>query len=703
MNKNLLLGSALLVAISVYPQAGRQAKPTGMINKQESYLPANQPKESNTAVNAGPVKNMTKPASAAKASGIAALGSATSCTKFSGSANAFGGYQGGHEVLQYNADVNAITFVHRCSPTYTGIANGNTGVLVVKYSANQGSTWDSTVTYASTVNFGRYPAGGLYNPLGNSTLTNAYLVTEGETHPGANWSGSHFSSKKVTIPGNTTPGVDMQWFPNTAPFGTLGKKVDFARYGYTYTKDGFVRFLGAVQNDANGTTNLAYGVRGEAIIKGTFVAGAFVWSYDSLVPATIMRSDGSKQLTDRLAMMAWNDAGNIGYVVIYGARAGSTGVMKGYQPIVYKTTTSGASWSLLPQQDFTTYQFKGLTDRLWGVSTNTNLLVPQFNNGEGCEAAVDVNNNLHIVTTVVGTPSTNNDTLDYQDQFGTEKYTFPYGGNFGFPTIYDFYTTTAGGWNYHIVDSMGTEGPAGTSAGGGFSSNPWAAAAIPIDARIQMAFSPDRKKMFYSWTESDTSLTGKLHWNMFPDIKMRAYDVTIDKVTPRVNVTGGVTTPDNADQSAFMQYMANRTILTNSVSGTHEIPFTITYNNAADGNNPVTHFYLRGSTLSQANFSITPMRPVGVSSLANNTPSYEVIAYPNPANGSTTVSVNLKDAKPFEINVYNTVGALMQTMNFNGQVGNNNVTLDISKLSAGVYFYNVKADNSIITNKLIVE
>ena len=69
--------------------------------------------------------------------------------------------------------------------------------------------------------------------------------------------------------------------------------------------------------------------------------------------------------------------GQIGYVVILGSRASetvsatrvkSTG---GYQPIVYKTTNSGASWSLLPAEDFANYaKFRGVNDRMYPIETS---------------------------------------------------------------------------------------------------------------------------------------------------------------------------------------------------------------------------------------------------------------------------------------------------------------------------------------------
>jgi hypothetical protein len=404
-----------------------------------------------------------------------------------------------------------------------------------------------------------------------------------------------------------------------------------------------------------------------------------------------------------LADMAWNDAGTVGYVMIIGARCGTSGTTKGYQPIVYKTTNSGASWSLLPVQDFMTPQFQGLVDRMWSTYSNTNLAVPFFLGGEGLDMAVDVNNNLHIATTVVGSYSNHNDSLDYTSSWGSNMYSYPYGGSFGFPTIYDFYTTTSGGWNYHIVDSMGTEGPSGASTGGGYASNPWGPSGAYITARIQISHSPDRKKMFYSWTESDTVATGGLYWNIYPNIRSRGFDVTIDKVTQRLNVTDLVTSPDNASAQSWFHNMSNRTITTNTTLATNEIPFVISYNASSDINLQTTHYYIKGASFTQTDFTTNPMRPVGIQSLAGNASSFDVVAYPNPASGSTTISVKMTDAKPIAIDIYNAVGSLMQTVNVNGQIGSNNVTLDISKLSSGVYFYNVKADNNLSKGKLIVE
>lgn len=496
MNKHLLLGSALLAAISAYPQAGKQAKarPTGVVNELASQI-YNDVENTNSTVMNGPVKTQT-PVKNTSAQKNAAT-SAVSCTHFAGSANAAGVYLNGQECLQYYPDINTVSFMHRAPTCYTAApTNGNTGTQIMKWSANQGTSWDSTVVYTSNTNLGRYPQGGFYNPVGNTNPNNAYVVAMGPTTPGSGWNGSWFASKLLTA-SKLVAGSDIQNFPNTAPFGTLGKKVDFPRYGFAFTQDGHVRALGNVSNDVNNTSAAPYdNPRGEAVIKGTFNAGAFVWTYDSLIPPTILRSDGSKQMTYNMADMAWNDAGTVGYVMMIGARAGTTGSMKGYQPIVYKTTNSGASWALLPAFDFTA--FNAVNDRLWATSSNTNLSVPFFSSREGLDMAVDMNNNLHLVCTVVGSYSNDNDSLEYTGTWGTGQYRFPQAGAFTYPTIFDFNTSAVGSWNCLLVDSMGTEGPSGTSGQGGYAYNPWAAGAASLDARIQICHSPDRTKMFYS-------------------------------------------------------------------------------------------------------------------------------------------------------------------------------------------------------------
>jgi hypothetical protein len=97
------------------------------------------------------------------------------------------------------------------------------------------------------------------------------------------------------------------------------------------------------------------------------------------------------------------------------------------------------------------------------------------------------------------------------------------------------------------------------------------------------------------------------------------------------------------------------------------------------------------------------MRPTGINDNVNESITYDVINYPNPASGLTTISVVLKQASDFDVTVYNAIGQAIQTIKVNGQNGANNVNLDLSNLSAGIYIYTVKVGASSVTKKLIVE
>jgi hypothetical protein len=722
MNKHLLLGSALLAALSVYPQVHR-AKPTGYAIPVIKEYPAekvgqNHVTNSNNQT-PGPVKQVKGNANA-KTTAITDM-------RFSGSQNALGVYVTESNSLTYNEDLGLVNFVHRAGPQYNSVG-GNSGTIVSKYTSNNGTSWDSTVMWMNNTNLARYPQGGIYNPSGNTNISNAYVVGMGPITTGG-WTGNWYASKQLSIPGTNTPGADQQSIMNNTMTATSNPSTHhFSRMSFQATDDGFVRSVAQIENDVNGTTYATIGYRGAGIVKGVFSAGGFVWTMDSVIPgsAVMTNTAGGYPYMDINAIQAWSESGQIGYVVFYGVRSGEmssdpcncrVNAKGGWQPIVYKTTNSGVSWSLLPAEDFTAPKFQGVSDRLYAVTAPSGTIIPYFTTNESRDATVDMNGNLHLVTTVTQHYSDHVDSLGYVYQFGTEKYGWGHTGSFDHPIIYDFYTQSSGGWWYHMVDSMGTEGPSGgtTTTNAGWNSNPWTDASTAgnkpyLDARIQISRTADGKRIYYSWTESDSTFTAPTKWNIFPDINMRGYDVTTDMVTPRLGNVNG-TTPTytsvttgltNTDASAYFHYMSDKAIGSGS-GATNSVPFTATKNSGLDAGVAVAHYYIGGVDVASTSFTITPMRPTGVNSAVSSVSSTDVFNYPNPATESTTIFVNLKDAKVLDITLYNTVGQLVKTINVNGQKGDNQITLDVRGLSKGVYIYNVKTNNGMVSKKLIVE
>ena len=78
--------------------------------------------------------------------------------------------------------------------------------------------------------------------------------------------------------------------------------------------------------------------------------------------------------------------------------------------------------------------------------------------------------------------------------------------------------------------------------------------------------------------------------------------------------------------------------------------------------------------------------------------------YPNPFSGNSIVKVNLQQAAQLSLEVINLMGQNIYTIDAGtAQSGINNLSIDGSKLTPGIYFYTVRAGETAITKKMIVE
>ncbi len=699
MKKSLLFGTALLIAAGSFSQNSRLTKPTGIIHAPfiNNEVPESLFQQKSSVIT-GPVKK-ARPAIKSNAK-IAVV----TATNFTGAMNMFGYLLSTQKPLHYTKGINVVSMVSRKSTTYTASSNSNSGTIVGLWSTNLGATWDETCIWANANDLARYPQGTVFNPSGNTNPLNAYIIGIGPfTSAAGGWggptNGHWFASKQITAVGNTTPGSDQQ---SAYYSGGFLKPQYMNRNSIEAIEGGLVRSLGNIVNDPAGTTNLAFGLRGILMTKGMFNAGAFVWSVDTFKPPVNTRSDGSLIMGTSTPIQAWSENGAVGYVITMGSRTGTGPSTNGIQPIVYITTNNGTSWSLLPAQDFADpINFKGVNDRLYPINSNSNVICANFQGTEGWGAAVDYQGQLHIAAMTYGHYSNHVDSLGYRYTFGSETYSYGHTQSFDHPVIYDFYTKPSGGWDYHMVDSMGTEGPSGTSGEPGYNTNPWSSGTgkLGLDARIQVGRSDDGKIIYYSWGESDSTVVG-LKWNIYPDINLRGFDIPNYKVTPRMNITSGVT---GADQQSYFHFMSDRAA--GSSSACIEVPFTIEYNATNNGDIQVDAYYLSGAQMCASNFSITPMSPkgVGVGITNANTVNYDVLAYPNPADKATTIVVGLKEASNFEVTIHNSIGQLVDTYRLNGHVGSNQINIDLSNFKSGIYFYNVNVGGSVVTKKLVVQ
>ena len=108
-----------------------------------------------------------------------------------------------------------------------------------------------------------------------------------------------------------------------------------------------------------------------------------------------------------------------------------------------------------------------------------------------------------------------------------------------------------------------------------------------------------------------------------------------------------------------------------------------------------------------AEFTVTPNTPgcvagVGIKELSSAVSLLNF--YPNPASTNGTIDVVLNENAKMDISIIDNVGQSVYSISVTGNVGSNKVDVNLSNLSAGIYFYQVKIANSkSITKKFIVQ
>jgi hypothetical protein len=679
MKKQLLMGSALLSIAAVNAQNGRvkpnparsgafyqTVKQTNVIENENFTPTLKATKQTEVIANTEAENNQA---------GRAPSASSISWSKIAGSMNIFGMLVSNSKPLQYNANVNAVSFIHRKSASYVASPTSNSGAIIAEISTNWGTTWDSTCIWSDGTNLARYPQGAIYSAPGNTAIANAYVVGSGPVTIGSGWVGNWYASKQLATYNSTASAVpNAMQFLSTVPSNTAVGKHEFSRLHFTSTGDGKVRSIAQLITDGAATTYAGQQRRGATLVKGSFNAGTFNWTSDSLIfPGAI--TGGTAAIVGKLMgatpMMAWNDAGTIGYAVLIGCRAGNTvTVNKGWQPMVFKTTNSGTSWSIISGIDFSCPVFAPVLkplEHIYGSTVTTVAKIPNFNQGqgpngdEGIDVTVDANNKLHIFATLY---SAANDTItDAQITGGytydTENYAYGHAAGQQ-PYLYDFIGDGTNPWSYILVDSMTSSGPGSATTDNGYNENPWDAdpanssSKLAIGARLQMSRTPNGDHIVYTWSESDPALTnGGKFWNNIPNVKARCYDVTTNKLsTTKINVTRpGSNVPSagtnniNVASRAFFHYTSPTSGAWSGAAtgGTVNLPMTVSNSLPYSQLTSNTHWYTTAK-LEFTNFTLAgganscSLSTVGLSK--TNVLNSDVSIYPNPASNNVSVSLN---------------------------------------------------------------
>ena len=496
-----------------------------------------------------------------------------------GAANAYGLYNGGKTCVWVENDINSISFTHRMYNPPTGPGSG---YIAYDFSTDGGDTWlnNNQVYEASTALYdARYPQGLIYNPEGNTDPSQAFFnyflavkdQTNGDTWGGYGWGGNFLT---------TIPPVPTQTNQPSRPGDGIYQNVPDALHitpnGNTFVVepaliDGFfVNYTGELLF-TNGVFN--EGIGDYEYTQELFEAPIATDPVDCTIPSQ---------------RIAFSPDGQTGYVALLTNNGDNTQESYGcYYPVLYKSTDSGESWD----DEAINIQLGG-PDGLEAVlnymsdETLAQIYEPPipdreeipFTTAFDVDFVVDAYGNPHILTTV---------------GIGSQEWSI-YTSATGEPcngwiAMLHIYSTDDETW---MADTLATPNTFRGDFGG--------ADGISEDNRPQISMTPDGKKLFFSWI--DTDQPGIVD-NIYPDIYCVGYDVDNDVYTEEDGnyKVWNVTTMSAAWMSSWM---ATQSYYVFDNGNSWEIPFVYQYMDINDPAAEVQYKYVQNFIITSEDFNI---------------------------------------------------------------------------------------------------
>lgn len=592
--------------------------------------------------------------------------------QLSTSANGFG-FLGSRQTIWANDDINTVTFVHRMNIPPNGPGSG---YIAVDRSTDRGATWtiDSEIYSAAggAAFNGRYPEGGFYNPAGNTDPDNAYQTHFSAVLDGSNggtWGGYGYGTMKLS-PGSVysqfniaTAGDFLQGVPSAYSISNLGRAIcaDPAKVGTTTPYMDNMILTTGLFNEATGDFDMdRYLVAMPA--GGLSLTGVAANVADVKVA---FAPDG---MTGYIAMLSNNDENSVE----------SLGC---YYPILYKTTDGGDYWDgpynvQLGGLDGLPAVLNYLSDELIELLFEPPLPAREdipFSTAFDFGLTVDYAGNPHMIFDVgVGSQE-------------WSLYTEPAGTTIGCEGMVAM---------IHVFSLNGGEDWMGDTLGlihtfrGEF---PYSGSTDPVseDNKPMIGSTMDGTKLFFSWIDTDLPNNPD---NNHPDIYCVGYDAVNNTYSNKYVVTTFSAAWYSAWNGAVSKYVFD------NGNGTYTVPFVYQQVDPADFAAPVTYWYVDNFVLSDDDLGIY----IGYEELEvlNFTASQN---YPNPCSDVTFVEVRTSETATLDYDITNMIGqTVWKGRSVTVSEGKHKLTLRTSGLEAGIYFYNVRMGEKVISNKMIV-
>lgn len=648
MKKILLLASAWLVAGAGFAQKSTDAR---------LYKPANEP--SNADNNYVLLRTQTPPEVPSNRKGSGDHITTVTPIQIGSSANLFSVLLNGQNQVSYDQDLNTVTFVHR---NYQG--NGtNSGTLNFDISTNGGFSWSidrgpfnpNYTANAPTIGACRYPSASIYNPVGNTDTTKAYIVANTPALNSAASGWGYIARHSVKLDGSTDVDENI--------VTTQADSIDFHPYALHFVK-GVGHSISTIYNP-DGTNDPARDTINYTEFKLTtakFNSGTkkFDWTIDKTIKPNWIQFNNGGTMTNFIFgnyNIEFAPDGMTGYAVAIGVE--NDGLTTAPRPIVWKTTDGGATWNQETSYDFANNSV--MQQYLLGPGQATTGQRPFFSESD---ITVDSSGALHIFAEVQSGYSTHPDSLGYT--FVGYKYLM-------------HCHNTGGSWNVHMVDSIRILDDYEIPSSGGN---------VAVTIRPQATRTPDGAKVFFSWVTTDLAIAGTSSnnrpWNNYPDVWACGYEVATGNRTALRNLSNNT----SAQYTAFYATMSP-VCKSNGSGPQYELPIVYASPDQNSALNPVDYYYLKGAGFDQSDFW-------AVSVKENKAASSDVSIYPNPSKGRFNIS--LPTAQKLNITVYDVLGN--QVLN-NTVIGNRTV-IDLSSENAGAYFVKINSNGDTYSERIIV-
>ncbi len=380
------------------------------------------------------------------------------------SSNAFTNVEGSTNAIAVDNDLNTVVFIHRNN---AGVFGGHSGQLRYDISTDDGATWSNNLGVVNPLsvngtNGARFPQVAIYNPVGNTVPTNAYLSYMAPT-VGSTFNGHVSGVRKLDGTGNTE---------------SYNQANNSQAYIPTSMCKGANGIMWATDGIFNGTNYTGY-----RVYKGVWNgSNDFVWSTNATLNTPFNTAfSGVAQVAD--INIAFDPTGQYGWICLLTHITPGPAAFSFY-PVFYRTTDGGNTWSAPMQVDIS--QFSCISSNI----TPGNFATCGFDG----DLVVDVNGDPHFLTTICN---------------GNNAYAIFFG------LWHHMYDIT---WHNGMFNAMDI---ANVNAGRGT----WGTAPnqVIMDMQPMASRSSDGTKVFFGWCDNSTYLAGQA--NQTPNLFSRAYDV----------------------------------------------------------------------------------------------------------------------------------------------------------------------------------